>query len=72
MLFALGAGNGLNMERIVDQGQFVFCCETGLDERQGAELPVYEFVDDAQPVRAFGMALAADVFLVAVVSNDRK
>ena len=67
---AFGAGYRLDIERIVDKGKFVRCCETGLDERKIGEFLLDQIMDDTQPVRAFGMALAGVVFHVAVVFDD--
>ena len=66
----LGVRDGLNILGVVDQGEFVLGSETGRDDRQAAEFPVNELVDDTKPVRALGMALAGVVLHITVVFDE--
>ncbi len=64
-------GNRLNVEGGVDEGEFSFRGEAGLNEGKVAEFPRDEVMDNEQPIRAFGMAFTGIVFQVSDVFDDR-
>ena len=69
---SFGVRYGLDVERVVDEGEFAFGGQTRRDERERGEFFLDEVMDDAQAVGALGVAGAGIVLQITVVFDDGK